>query len=299
MINLQYFSPEEILEDDLFLEKSVQVSIKRDDLIHPYISGNKWRKLKHTIRRAELENKRHLVTFGGAYSNHLLATACAGAKFNFQTTGIVRGEEVENDILMLCRLFGMNLIFIDRPTYLNKPLVFTNLFGNDARAFFIDEGGAGIDAFRGCAELVSELRNPYDHIFCASGTGTTAAGILKGLHESDFPATLHAVPVLKGATFIRAAIEEYFEQPPAFCIHTDYHFGGYAKTDSDLLKFMQRFSASTGILLDPVYTGKMLFAVYDLIRKDYFTPGSRILAVHTGGLLGLLGMTKKINQAIL
>lgn len=299
MIDLQYHSPEELIQDALFIERDVSVFIKRDDLIHPFISGNKWRKLKYTLRKALSGNKNHLITFGGAYSNHLLATACAAAKFGFKSTGIVRGEVVENDTLMLCRLFGMNLIFIDRASYRDKPAAFIELFGDDANAFFIDEGGAGNEAIIGCAELVDELKQTYDHIFCASGTGATAAGILKGLHANQLSSTLHSVPALKDGNFIRSAIEQYFDQCPSFCVHTDYHFGGYAKTQPELLKFMQQFSAHTSILLDPVYTGKMLYAIYDLIRKDYFTPGSKILAVHTGGLLGLLGMTKKINQAIL
>lgn len=298
MIDLQYHSPEELIQDALFIEKDVSVFIKRDDLIHPFISGNKWRKLKYTLRKALLENKNHLVTFGGAYSNHLLATACAGARFGFKSTGIVRGEDVENDTLMLCRLFGMKLIFIDRVSYRDKGALFIELFGDDANAFFIDEGGAGNEALIGCAELIDELNQPYDHIICASGTGATAAGILKGLQAKQLSSILHSVPVLKDGNFIRSAIEQYFDQCPAFCVHTDYHFGGYAKTQPELLKFMQQFSAQTSILLDPVYTGKMLYAIYDLIRRDYFAPGSRILAVHTGGLLGLLGMTKKINQAI-
>lgn len=299
MIDLQYHSPEELIQDSLFIEKDVSVFIKRDDLIHPFISGNKWRKLKYTLRKALSGNKNHLITFGGAYSNHLLATACAGARFGFKSTGIVRGEDVDNDTLMLCRLFGMKLIFIDRVSYRDKGAIFKELFGDDANAFFIDEGGAGNEALIGCAELVDELNHTYDHIFCASGTGTTAAGILKGLQAKQLSSTLHSVPVLKDGNFIRSAIEQYFDQCPSFCVHTGYHFGGYAKTQPELLKFMQQFSAQTSILLDPVYTGKMLYAIYDLIRGDYFAPGSRILAVHTGGLLGLLGMTKKINQAIL
>src|SRR5687768_14312428 len=161
MPEFNFHSQEEQIRNPLFIEKGVEVFLKRDDLIHPFISGNKWRKLKYLLKKAEEENKTRLVTFGGAYSNHLLATACAGAKFNFQTTGIVRGEQVQNDTLVLCRLFGMNLVFIDRLTYLNKPAVFANLFGNDTDVFFIDEGGAGDDAIKGCAELVLELDNRY------------------------------------------------------------------------------------------------------------------------------------------
>lgn len=298
MIDLQYHSPEELIKDKLFDQKQLTVCVKRDDLIHPFISGNKWRKLKYILRQARSEEKNHLVTFGGAYSNHLLATACAAARFGFKSTGIVRGEDVANDTLTLCKLFGMNLRFTDRTEYRHKHAMFDKLFGADPGAFFIDEGGAGAEAVRGCSEMINELAGAYDHIFCASGTGTTAAGILKGLTESGLSTTLHSVSVLKGGNFIRTEIEEHFESCPPFSLHLDYHFGGYAKTQPELMKFIQGFSSSTGILLDPVYTGKMFYALYDLIGKDYFLKGSRILAVHTGGLLGLLGMTKKINLSV-
>ncbi|NEU08199.1 1-aminocyclopropane-1-carboxylate deaminase/D-cysteine desulfhydrase [Flavihumibacter sp. R14] len=298
MIDLQYYSPEELIEDDFFATKKVSVYVKRDDLIHPFISGNKWRKLKYVLRQALSENKKHLVTFGGAYSNHLLATACAAAKFGFKSTGIVRGEPVKNDTLTLCTLFGMTLTFVDRESYRDKELLFDKWFSNDDMAFFIDEGGSGPDAVEGCAELISELTQPYDHIICASGTGTTAAGILKGITDRNLPSTFHSVPVFKDGRFIRQEIEKYFDFPPSFTLHLEYHFGGYAKTQPHLLNFIQTFSSSTGILLDPVYTGKMFFGLYDLIRKNHFPEGSKILAVHTGGLLGLLGMTKKIQQAI-
>ena len=297
MIDLQYLSPEERITDSLFDAKGITLHIKRDDLIHPFISGNKWRKLKYNLRKASTEHKNHLVTFGGAYSNHLLATACAAAKFGFKSTAIVRGEVVQNDTLTLCGLFGMKLIFIDRTSYRNKLEVFNQLFSTDHDVFYIEEGGAGQEAVLGCAEVIDELNGTYDHVFCASGTGTTAAGILKGIQVRNLCSTLHAVSALKDGGFLKTVIEKYANSP-LFSLHTDYHFGGYAKTQPDLLLFMKDFSAKTGILLDPVYTGKMLFAVYDLVRRDYFPPGSKILAIHTGGLLGLLGMTKKINQAI-
>ncbi|HUH32450.1 MAG TPA: pyridoxal-phosphate dependent enzyme, partial [Daejeonella sp.] len=244
------------------------------------------------------DNKNHLVTFGGAYSNHLLATACAAAKFGFKSTGIVRGEAVENDTLMLCRLFGMELIFVDRASYLNKSELLKDLFNDDQSAYFIDEGGAGDEAALGCSELIDELTESYDHIFCASGTGTTAAGILMGIQSKNLAAKLHAVSALKNGGFLQEAIERYSNCSSQLCLHTDYHFGGYAKTQPELFQFMQHFSARTGILLDPVYTGKMLFAVYALIGRNHFTRGSKILAIHTGGLLGLFGMTKKINESI-
>lgn len=298
MIDLQYYSPEEPLRGALLDEKGISLFMKRDDLIHPFISGNKWRKLKYTLRKALSENKTHLVTFGGAYSNHLLATACASARFGLTSTGFVRGESVDNDTLTLCRMFGMNLIFTDRSSYRDKPALFQNFLYQDPNAFFIDEGGSGPEAVRGCAELVDELSQPYDHIFCASGTGATAAGILTGLAGTRPGTLLHSVPVLKNGGFIKEEIGKYFDDSPIFHVHTDYHFGGYGKTQPELLMFMRDFSEKTGILLDPVYTGKMMFGIYDLIARDHFPAGSKILAIHTGGLLGLLGMTKKISQAI-
>jgi 1-aminocyclopropane-1-carboxylate deaminase len=298
MIDLHYYSPEELIEDKLFDNKKVTVHVKRDDLIHPFISGNKWRKLKYVLQQALTEEKSHLVTFGGAYSNHLLATACAAARFGFQSTGIVRGENVENDTLMLCKLFGMHLRFTDRTEYRDKPAIFNKWFGGDPKAFFIAEGGSGTEAVRGCAEMINELTGAYDHIFCASGTGTTAAGLLKGLTESRLSTILHSVPVFKDGSFIRTEIEQYFALHPHFSLHLDYHFGGYAKTQPELLRFMKKFSSATGILLDPVYSGKMFYGLYDLIGKNYFAEGSKILAVHTGGLLGLFGMKEKLYKSL-
>lgn len=295
MLEFEIYSPEEELKDPLFKEKGVRVYVKRDDMIHPFISGNKWRKLKHTLEKARAEDKKLLVTFGGAYSNHLLATACAGAKFGFQTIGFVRGEEVNNPTLMLCKLFGMELRFIDRERYRNKKEVFVTNFQQDTSAMFIDEGGAGEDAVEGCSELVGELKQNYDHIFCAAGTGTTAAGILRGVQQRGMDTRVHVVPVLKNAGFIGEEIAGYVKTVQ-MQLHLDYHFGGYAKTTPELLDFVSSFAAGTGILLDQVYTGKMFFSAYDLLKRNHFPQGSSILLIHTGGLLGLMGQAEKIHQ---
>ncbi|MGZ3777062.1 MAG: 1-aminocyclopropane-1-carboxylate deaminase/D-cysteine desulfhydrase [Mucilaginibacter sp.] len=292
-IELEIFSPVHQIHDPLFDEKGLEVFIKRDDLIHLLISGNKWRKLKYILKQARAENKKNLVTFGGAYSNHLLATAAAAAKFGFSSTGFVRGEEVDNDTLFLCRLHGMNLLFTDRDSYRNKQTLFDKHFKNDPEAIFIDEGGASALGAKGCSELVSELTERYDHIFCASGTGTTAAGIINGINAFQLDTQFHGIPVLKNGEFLSDEINKYLDKPPDYNLHTEYHFGGYAKTTDELIQFIKRFVASTGILIDPVYTGKMLYAVYDLAAKNYFAKGSRILVIHTGGLWGLLGMKDK------
>jgi 1-aminocyclopropane-1-carboxylate deaminase len=292
-IDLEIFSPVQKITNALFEEKGLKVFIKRDDLIHPIISGNKWRKLKYVLKRAQTENKTHLVTFGGTYSNHLLATAAAAAKFGFVSTGIVRGDPVNNDTLFLCRLHGMNLLFTDRESYKDKHALFQKHFGDKQEAFFIDEGGASAEGAKGCGELVDELPETYDHIFCACGTGTTAAGIINGIQNHGLSTQFNAVPVLKNGGFMKDEIDKFLSAPAVYNLHTEYHFGGYGKSDERLIEFIKQFVASTGILIEPVYTGKMLFALYDLAANNYFKPGTRILAIHSGGIWGLLGMKDK------
>lgn len=289
-IDLEFVSPVHQINNKLFAEKGIEVFLKRDDLIHPIISGNKWRKLKYILKKAVSENKTHLVTFGGAYSNHLLATAAAAATFGLKATGMVRGEEVNNDTLFLCRLHGMELLFTDRESYRDKPAFFLKYFGDNTEAFFIDEGGACADGAKGCSELLDELTETYDHIFCACGTGTTAAGIINGIQRLHLPTLFNAVPVLKNGGFIKQEIDGFLIAPAHYMLHTEYHFGGYGKTTPELINFVKQFVAATGILIEPVYTGKMLYALYSLAANNYFMPGSRILAIHSGGIWGLLGM---------
>jgi 1-aminocyclopropane-1-carboxylate deaminase len=292
-IDLEIFSPVHQIKNILFDDKGLEVFIKRDDMIHPIISGNKWRKLKYILLQAKAQNKTHLVTFGGAYSNHLLATAAAAAGFGFKATGIVRGEEVQNDTLFLCRLHGMQLIFTNRENYRDKPALFKKYFTDDTDAFFIDEGGASPEAAKGCSELVNELNQSYDHILCACGTGTTAAGIINGINQHNLPTQFNAIPVFKNGDFIKDEIDKLLLTPTNYQLHTSYHFGGYGKTTNELIKFIKQFVTDTGIVIEPVYTGKMLYALYDLAAKDHFKPGSKILAIHTGGIWGLLGMKDK------
>lgn len=269
--------------------------VKRDDLIDPYISGNKWRKLKYILKDVVANGKTHLVTFGGAFSNHLVATAAAAARNSLKSTAFVRGEKVENEMLLLCRLFGMNLIFTSRESYNNKQQLFDENFNNDNQAYFIDEGGASNEATIGCAEVITELTETYDHIFCAAGTGTTAAGLLKGINQAGLQTQLNVIPVLKGGEFIETEILKYESDLSYLKLHTEYHFGGYAKTKPELLQFIKTFTSTTGMLIDPVYTAKMFYAINDLSSKGYFKKDAKILAIHTGGLLGILGMKDKLN----
>jgi 1-aminocyclopropane-1-carboxylate deaminase len=267
--------------------------IKRDDLIDPYISGNKWRKLKYILKDVKLKQKTHLVTFGGAYSNHLVATAAAAARNNLNATAFIRGEKVENEMLLLCKLYGMQLIFVDRESYKNKRDLFNAHFSKDNNAYFIDEGGASVEATLGCAEIITELSENFNHIFCAAGTGTTAAGLLKGINEQKLSTQLHVIPVLKGGEFIKEEINRYEKNLDHLHLHTEHHFGGYAKTTPELIQFIKDFTSKTGVLIDPVYTAKTMFAIEDLYKKRYFKKEDKVLAIHTGGLLGILGMKEK------
>lgn len=264
--------------------------VKRDDLIDPYISGNKWRKLKYIVQDCLLKGKNHVVTFGGAYSNHLVATASAAARAGLKSTAFVRGENVVNEMLVLCRLYGMQLIFTDRERYKDKATCYQTHFGSDPESYFVDEGGASAEAVRGCAEIIAELPADIDHLFCAAGTGTTAAGLMQGILDHNLKTRLHVIPVLKGGDFIRDEIQTYVSYIHQLEIHTEYHFGGYAKTQPPLLEFMKQFVPKHGMLIDPVYTAKMFYAIDDLARRQYFGAGDKIAAIHTGGLLGIMGM---------
>ncbi|WP_199136490.1 1-aminocyclopropane-1-carboxylate deaminase/D-cysteine desulfhydrase [Pedobacter sp. ASV12] len=291
---MQIYSPVQALN----FEHLHPIWVKRDDLIDPYISGNKWRKLQHILADAQQRGQKHLVTFGGAYSNHLVATAAAASRHGFQSTAFVRGETVQNEMLLLCKLFGMQLIFVDRESYKDKRNLFDKHFATNQTAYFIDEGGASAEAVRGCAAIITELPLTYNHIFCAAGTGTTAAGLLQGINAQQLHTQLHVVPVLKNGGFIADEIAKYEPNLSRLTLHTDYSFGGYAKTTPQLLKFMTAFVSQTGLLVDPVYTAKLFFAINDLAGKDFFKKDDKILAIHTGGLLGIWGMQEKLTQML-
>lgn len=292
MSPVEFYSPVQNLLLSVLERKNIYIDVKRDDMIHPFISGNKGRKLKYIILKAKAENRKHLITFGGAWSNHILATACLAASSGLKSTAYIRGEQVQNPVLQLCEVFGMKLHFIDREKYKNKKLLFDEFHKNDPDAFFVDEGGFSIEAVKGCEEIMEDLPHQYDHIFCACGTGATLAGIAKGAETNQEKAIVHGVPVLKGGDFILDAVETLTPNLNNIKLHTEYHFGGYAKTKAPLIEFIKTFCSTTGILIEPVYTGKAFYALMDLVEKDYFEPGEKILIVHTGGLTGFLGNYK-------
>ncbi len=283
MFELLFEPPINRIQGDFLQGIQTELYIKREDLLHPFVSGNKWRKLKYVLEDARLKKKNELVSFGGAYSNHLLALACAGAMYGFTTRAFVRGEEVNNYMLGLCKVFGMNLQFVSREDYREKKSLYETYYGKNTGAYFIDEGGKGKLAMKGCEEILENVRG-YSHIVCAVGTGTTVAGLAKAAKQKNMKA--EGICVLKGAEEINGEIEDMAGFPVK--IHHQFHRNGYAKTDSELMDFIQLFATQTGILLDPIYTAKLMMGVLELIRAGYYAPTDKILVIHTGGLLGAL-----------
>jgi 1-aminocyclopropane-1-carboxylate deaminase len=295
MFNENLYAPIEKVNFELFEQKQIELFIKREDLIHPFIAGNKWRKLTYILQDASSKNKKHLVTFGGAYSNHLLAVACAGAKYHLTTTGFVRGEELSNHMLGLCRWFGMNLIFIDRESYRNKSEIFDTYFSNNYNAYFIEEGGVGELGAKGCGEILKGIENEYSHVFCSVGTGCTIEGLIGYANEHKLKASIEGIVVLKGGDFLQKQIEKKNFNQANWRLHQGFHEGGYAKTSPELLAFIQHFASQTGILIDQVYEGKMMKAIFSLAEENYFKKGSKILAIHCGGTLGMLSVVDVCN----
>ncbi len=283
MLDLSVESPIQPIYLPLFVERGVTVFVKRDDLIHPFISGNKWRKLKYVLEDARVAQKNTLVSFGGAYSNHLVALACAGAMYGFQTVAFVRGEEVHNHMLGLCRTWGMQLFFVSREAYRDKQQLYRTV--ETEQTYFIDEGGRGPLAAKGCEEVLQNA-NGFSHVVCAVGTGTTLAGLIKA--AAPLKMRVDGICVLKGAEGIEEDIRLLAPEFQNWTLHHRFHGGGYAKTTPELLRLIDVMASQTGLLFDQVYTGKMVQAVLTLVDESYFPQGSTILLLHTGGLLGLL-----------
>ncbi|WP_225893064.1 MULTISPECIES: pyridoxal-phosphate dependent enzyme [unclassified Methylomonas] len=284
-------SPLTRINDPELADRQLELWIKRDDLLHPIISGNKWRKLKYILNHALYAGVDCIVSMGGAYSNHLHALAFTGKTLGLKTIGYIRGERPAQLNATLHDLldWGMELRFVSRSDYrqLRDYKGHDSLPELQAGQYWLPEGGATDLALRGVAELVDEIDVGFDTLAVACGTGTTLAGLLTS------PLTQQAIGVaaLKGGDFLIDDVEQLLNKrgmnSHADCrILVDYHFGGFAKTTPALLAFMQDFQHRHGIELEPIYTGKLLFALYDLIRKGYFSAGQRIVAIHTGGLQG-------------
>jgi 1-aminocyclopropane-1-carboxylate deaminase/D-cysteine desulfhydrase-like pyridoxal-dependent ACC family enzyme len=280
--------------------QDVRLLLWRDDLRNPDLPGNKARKLKYNLQAARAGGHQRLLTFGGAYSNHLAAVAAAGRLYGFATTGLVRGEAHEplNPTLARCVADGMQLHYLDRTTYRRRaePDFLAEIQHQFGPAYLLPEGGTNALALPGVAELIGELRQhtDFDAVAVAAGTGGTLAGLALGLAEAGHPARAVGVAALKGGDFLRADIDALTlaatgQRLANYELHTGYHFGGYAKLPPELRAFIRQFEADYGVLLDPIYTGKLLFGVLDLVAQGHFAPGSTVVAVHTGGLQAWAG----------
>ena len=280
------------------LPKGINLVIKRDDLIHPFVSGNKFRKLKYNLLQAKAENQSTLLTFGGAYSNHIAAVAYAGKENGFQTIGIIRGDELadkieSNPTLNFAQKCGMQFEFVSRETYrLKTEESFLEQLQQKYGAFYlIPEGGTNAFAIQGCEEILTPEDASFDYVACAIGTGGTISGLINSVlpHQKVL-----GFPALKGE-FLQDEIRKFVRHENWELI-TDYHFGGYGKVSPDLIDWINRFYVQTQIPLDPVYTGKMVFGILDLIAKNYFPENVNILMIHTGGLQGIQGMNLKLKN---
>lgn len=280
------------LKSQIIEQSGVRLLIKREDQNHPFVSGNKWWKLKHNLEEAINNRYTTLLTFGGAFSNHIYATAAAAHELGLKSIGIIRGEETLplNFTLSFAKASGMQFHYISREAYRNKTeSSFIEQLSKKFEDFYlIPEGGTNELAVKGCAEFAKQLSKEadFDFLCLPVGTGGTMAGMVEGLDESK---KIIGFPVLKGATFLENEIRKYTIKANWQLVF-DYHFGGYAKVTKEVTEFMDQFEKEFNIPLDPIYTAKMMFGVMDLIKKKFFEAGSTILAIHTGGLQGRAGL---------
>ena len=282
----------------LFSLGGFKLDILREDLLHPIISGNKFRKLKFNLIEAQQKEFKTILTFGGAYSNHIAATAAAGKMFGIATIGVIRGEELvskvtENATLSYAQSCGMKLHFISRSDYKEKD---TSLYIGQLRTKFgefyvLPEGGTNALAIKGCSQMLSPIMQSYDYLCTAVGTGGTMAGIVAGATKEQ---RVLGFSALKG-TFQDELVRLFNAQKESVVIDS-YCFGGYAKIDEELVRFINEFKRKTQIQLDPIYTGKMMYGIFDQMKSGQIPKNSRILAIHTGGLQAISGMNSVLRK---
>ncbi|WP_317899655.1 1-aminocyclopropane-1-carboxylate deaminase/D-cysteine desulfhydrase [Aurantibacillus circumpalustris] len=300
---------------ELHKESAYQVDVLRLDLIDVEISGNKWFKLKNNLEKAISQNKKSIITFGGAYSNHIAATAAACKKFNLKCIGVIRGEEKEelNDTLKTAQKNGMEFYFVDRETYKQKDTIEfkNNLAKTFGEHYLIPEGGNNEEGVSGCMDILKKEWN-YDYVFCACGTATTFAGILTSAKDQN---KIIGISVLKGENNLPAEAEVLLDKISLnsskmkilgeealkkdfiedSCILNSYAFKGYAKKNTELLNFKTEFENKFEIPLDHIYTTKLFYAVFDLIKRKKLISDSKILVVHSGGLQGNEAFEKRYH----
>ncbi|MFK5891403.1 MAG: pyridoxal-phosphate dependent enzyme [Flavobacteriaceae bacterium] len=303
----QFFNSNSVLNEplnwSLASNKGVTVVIKREDLLHPEVSGNKFRKLKYNLIKAKADGYDTLLTYGGAFSNHIAATAAAGNLFNFKTIGVIRGNELGDDLektlaqnptLKLAHKYGMRFKFVSRSDYrLKTTSEFIDKLHLEFGKFYnVPEGGTNNLAIKGCEEILKPEDDLFDFICVAAGTGGTISGLI---NSSKRHQKVLGFPALKG-DFLNNDIKKLIRPKNNWQLICDYHFGGYAKISKELVTFINNFKSETGLSLDAIYTGKMLFGIADLLQKDYFKKGSKILAIHTGGMQGNIGMNTLLKK---
>jgi len=299
--------PNEILSQELshplWKDKGIHLAIKRLDQVHELASGNKFFKLKYNIEQAKKEGKKSLLTFGGAFSNHIYATAAAANSEGFESIGIIRGEETFpiNPTLKSAMEKGMLVHYVSRETYRkkNETEFLKQLRADFGDFYLIPEGGTNSYAIQGTSEILQETDSLFTHIGTSIGTGGTFVGLAASMNANQ---TLLGFSSLKGK-FIHSEIASLLKNSlihpkGPFTIMDDYHFGGYGKFNPELLDYIRWFYDEFGIPLDPVYTGKMMMGLMDLIKNDYFRPGSNILALHTGGLQGIAGFNQRFGLSL-
>lgn len=285
--------PIQEIKDDILSANNISLFIKREDLIHPEISGNKWRKLKYNVIEYFKKGHNCIVTFGGAFSNHISATAAVGALLGVSTIGIIRGDEVDNPTLKKAKQNGMKLCFVSREEYRLKEFGRTvqELLCKLDKPFLIPEGGANGFGLLGCLEITNNLE--FDIVACACGTGNTISGIISSLNSNQ---QAIGFPALKGAEFLIDEIQQnlnYLNSNNSdWRLELDYHFGGYAKYKPELVEFINAFWVNHSIKLDPIYTGKAMFGLYDQIKSGIIR-NKRVLFIHTGGLQGVKGFEER------
>lgn len=285
-------------------KRGIELYVKRDDLIHEVVSGNKWRKLKYNIAMCQSGKKSGILTFGGAYSNHLIATAAACQLNGLKSMGIVRGDELNensNETLKACAKYGMELVFVSRNEYMlrHEKAYHEELNYQYPNYYIVPEGGANYYGMMGCQEIMAEVDFKPDHIFLAQGTTATSCGILMALDENQ---KLHVVPALKGfdsfgemrELMLKSGLESDWvdERLSQVQIHADYHFGGYGKYTDQLLSFIRNFFVKHELKLDPIYTGKAMFALMNEVQHSDYA-NSKILFIHTGGIQGAYSIEVK------
>jgi 1-aminocyclopropane-1-carboxylate deaminase len=274
--------------------------VKREDLIHPLISGNKWRKLKYNLMEAEKQGFKTILSFGGAFSNHIYSLAAAGKIFGFDTIGIIRGEKYEklNPTLSFAESCGMKIFYLGRESYRGKEeREVLEKFKKDLPPFYlVPEGGSNAAGVKGCEEIIPEINEKFNYICTACGTGGTVSGLIRSAGEGR---KVLGFSALKGEGMLDEKVKGFVGEKASkadWKIFYEYHFGGYAKINPELISFMKGFERRYGFLLEPVYTAKMFFGIFDLIHKGYFPSGSKIIALHTGGLQGREGMREILND---